>query len=635
MRIPDSLTLIKPLLLALPPFLAAVFTAAPVEAKLSVLSSPHNLSASGGRGTSSGDPGVIFSEEGQVCVFCHVPHKAMSGTPLWSRGLPAETTEYQPYAESSTLKAKPGQPTGASRMCLSCHDGTIALNKYTGSPVLVDRHMPQDPRPAFNANLSIDLRDDHPISFLYTEALAAQGGLVSPSSLPGSVRLEDGVSLECTACHDPHDNQYGNFLVLNNGDPSKPDFQAGSPLCSTCHIPNGWLNSTHNDPTVPSLSRGCIECHMPHNAPRPVRLLAHAEMEDNCLGSCHNGNDIYSTNVKPLFATTMHRHPIEYDAPEPAQDHDAVETLPAENYHVQCVDCHNPHQVNEVNVPMNNPPAISGRLRGVRKDTAGNYATTEYDVCFKCHAGGRAERFYGVTEVRPDRMIPEPDQAKRFEILNPSFHPVTANRRSNGASLLLEFQPNMVRIYCIDCHNNDQSGRAVGAGGGANGPHGSQYPHILIARYDMPFAGATREPYNNALYSLCFRCHSASYVMESGTAFNSGAGVANNHHSTHVRDRQIPCFACHDPHGVPWQRGATAQNNAHLINFDRPYAAGGAVPNPLYTSENGGGNCTVNCHTNPGQNRAYGASSALRPAALRPSTFRPALPRLPVPMPVR
>jgi hypothetical protein len=613
---------------------ALCFPAAPAQAKLSVLSSPHNLSATGGRGTSSGEPGVTFSEEGQVCVFCHVPHKAMSGTPLWSRQLPAETAEYKPYAESSTLKAspRPDRPTGASRLCLSCHDGTIALSKYTGSPIMVDRYMPTNPRPAFNANLSTDLRDDHPISFLYTEALAAKAGLVPPSSLPGQVRLEKGVSLECTACHDPHDNQYGKFLVMNNGDPSKPDFAGGSPLCSACHIPAGWQNSTHNDPTVPSLSKGCLECHMVHNAQRPVRLLAWGELEQNCMGSCHDGKDIYSTNVKPLFALNMHRHPVEFNNPEPSQEHDEMESLPAEFYHVQCVDCHSPHQVNEANSPMNNPPAISGRLRGVRKDTAGNYATTEYDVCFKCHAGPWAERFYGVTEVRPDRMIPEPDQAKRFDLRNPSFHPVTADRRSQGASLLLEIQVSMVRVYCIDCHNSDQSSRISGGSGGANGPHGSQFPHILAARYDMPFVGATREPYNNALYSLCFRCHSASYVMESGTAFSS-ASTAQNHHATHVRDRQIPCFVCHDPHGVSWQRGGTATNNAHLINFDKSYAAGTVVANPVYTSESGGGNCTVNCHTNSGNNHAYGAAAAAARSIIRPTTLRPALPRLPLPMP--
>ena len=35
-------------------------------------------------------------------------------------------TAYIPYS-SSSLQAKPGQPTGTSKLCLSCHDGTIAL----------------------------------------------------------------------------------------------------------------------------------------------------------------------------------------------------------------------------------------------------------------------------------------------------------------------------------------------------------------------------------------------------------------------------------------------------------------------------------------------------------------------------
>lgn len=60
----------------------------------------------------------------------------------------------------------------------------------------------------------------------------------------------------------------------------------------------------------------------------------------------------------------------------------------------------------------------------------------------------------------------------------------------------------------------------------------------------------------------------------------------------------IPCFACHDPHGIYFGSGSSA-NNAHLINFDKDYTSAGAVPNPHYdtSSTSGSGSCTVNCHT--------------------------------------
>src|SRR5829696_8305601 len=83
----------------------------------SVVNSAHNLSATG--------PGTIrATNEQQVCIFCHTPHNASPIQPLWNRNVPVAA--YIPYA-SSSLQAQPGQPTGTSKLCLSCHDGTIAL----------------------------------------------------------------------------------------------------------------------------------------------------------------------------------------------------------------------------------------------------------------------------------------------------------------------------------------------------------------------------------------------------------------------------------------------------------------------------------------------------------------------------
>lgn len=83
----------------------------------SVADTPHNLSVSG--------PGPIrAASEDRVCIFCHTPHGARATAPLWNRN--DSTASYLPY-DSPTLNADPGQPTGSSKLCLSCHDGTIAL----------------------------------------------------------------------------------------------------------------------------------------------------------------------------------------------------------------------------------------------------------------------------------------------------------------------------------------------------------------------------------------------------------------------------------------------------------------------------------------------------------------------------
>lgn len=94
----------------------------------------HNLSVDG-LGSTHAAPGGTS----EVCVFCHTPHAAtqadLGGTPLraplWNRRVPAGST-YTPYT-SSTMDAQSitdglnAQPGGSSKLCLSCHDGTLAI----------------------------------------------------------------------------------------------------------------------------------------------------------------------------------------------------------------------------------------------------------------------------------------------------------------------------------------------------------------------------------------------------------------------------------------------------------------------------------------------------------------------------
>src|SRR5512134_3230029 len=93
--------------------------------------------------------------------------------------------------------------------------------------------------PAGKSNLGTDLSDDHPISFTYDGALAsANGQLKDPGTLVNRVRLDHNNQVQCTTCHDPHNNQYGKFLVQDN---------YGSALCTTCHNMKHWQNSAHRN----------------------------------------------------------------------------------------------------------------------------------------------------------------------------------------------------------------------------------------------------------------------------------------------------------------------------------------------------------------------------------------------------
>jgi predicted CXXCH cytochrome family protein len=619
------------LALALPIVVLVLAVHGTAFAKGSIVNSPHNLSISGGKGTH----GIAYDEI-RVCVFCHTPHNAInvdSLAPLWNRALPPAGQSYTMYDSdtfSQKVNPRPSSPTGASRVCLSCHDGTLALNRYggvvlkggiAGSAAIT---MPTDPIIAKNANLLTDLSDDHPISFPYTGDLAARANLVAPEALHPAVKLGKNGSLECTACHDPHDNQFGNFLVMNNGDPTKPEYNPAvtSPLCVACHAPPGW------DSTSPHYAgAGCLNCHANHGAPVRQYLLK-APVDQVCFSGagCH-GNGILppagaqpvmsnllqalspsaksagnaapasqgsrrpSANLQSLFSQALYTHPVGANG----STYKANSRLPLREPRVECVDCHNGHAAGGTSRMFGIKKSLR-QVKGVSKDSMGSVeASTEYEICYKCHSGSFAYKFVGVN--KPDRVIAQPDQLKRFDATNPSFHPVAAdNRTGSGRSLLAQYQNTMIRIACSDCHNSDQSKKA--GGNGPNGPHGSRYEHILLARYDMPVKGAAGRQtacadYRSS-YALCFTCHFEDYVMTSGTFFANGAV---NEHALHVVDRCIPCFACHDPHGVSLQDGATSRNNSHLINFDRRYAASSAIPIPRYSTDfPGAGSCTVSCH---------------------------------------
>ncbi len=183
------------------------------------------LIATGGIENSSHD----FSDDwsgGKICIVCHTPHDAANvpSAPLWNHEL--SVGPWTPYS-STTMDATVGDPDGVSKLCLSCHDGTVALDSFGDqSPVprYIDEYYQVGP----------DLRYDHPVSFTYDAALAdLDGDLYDPiteeSGLGGTIdedMLLDN-KLECSSCHDVHNGSgLAKLLVKSN---------ANSALCLTCH----------------------------------------------------------------------------------------------------------------------------------------------------------------------------------------------------------------------------------------------------------------------------------------------------------------------------------------------------------------------------------------------------------------
>ncbi len=183
----------------------------------------------GGIGGSAHD----FSGEGwadnQICLPCHTPHDAdlsVPDAPLWNHAV--TTATFQPYANGTINATDLGQPDGVSKLCLSCHDGTVALDSYGSA---VGTTFIGDGEPGY---IGTDLRNDHPVSFTYDPTLAtADGDLHDPTtgvSGLGSTINDDllfSSKMECASCHDVH-NKFAleNLVVKDN---------TGSALCLTCH----------------------------------------------------------------------------------------------------------------------------------------------------------------------------------------------------------------------------------------------------------------------------------------------------------------------------------------------------------------------------------------------------------------
>ena len=550
----------------------------------SVISSKHNLSISG-----SGD--IRATMESEICLFCHTPHRATGMQPLWSHTLSDAT--YIPY-DSSSIKAAVGQPSGASKLCLSCHDGTVALGMVSSRPAPIEMRSGITTLPSGSMRIGTDLSDDHPISFTYDSALVtANGQLRDPNLLRQKVRLDHNNQMQCTSCHDPHNNEFGKFLVQNNH---------ASGLCIECHSMNGWNVSAHRNsnktwngaginpwPNITAntvAAAACESCHAPHNAGTKPRLLTFVDEEQNCA-SCHSGNvaakdidaEFRKLSVHPIRSTTAVHDPME-DAINPPR-------------HVECADCHNSHAANSTLAVAPNASGALAGLVGVNQDGALVHPLTkQYEQCFRCH-GDSVSR----GPARVPRQFVQTNTRLEFTPANASFHPVVAPGKNPNVPSLLVPLTTSSRMYCTDCHNNDSG---AGAGGsGPNGPHGSSFEPLLERRLAL----TDDETETSGTYALCYKCHSRSSIL-ADESFP---------HRVHVVDHKASCVTCHDPHGV--------QSTTHLINFNSLYVTPFKGRVEFNDSGTFRGNCTLTCHSG-GANSAMHDATPYGSGALVPSQLR-------------
>jgi nitrate reductase cytochrome c-type subunit len=604
-------------------------------------------------------------------------------TPLWSQKLSTEsnyTLYTSPTLVNTEMEPTLG---AASNLCLSCHDGTVAPGtsvpygniQMSGAMNSQDLFLGtlQGIHP-FNFKLPLNCSNDNLLSSLCS-------GSTGNSAVPlvnGNVQCNS-----CHNPHVQFiDPVQGDFLVMNNAnsalclschvsqpsDISAVRARTASAATATAGAGTGtgvshpagsqynpftaWRESVHataahklskNSKVGPYLTvnqNACLSCHESHNAPGGAQLLggpipAIPNMDaatQNCI-TCHNGGSNLTPVIPNVYAEFAKvGHPF----PAGSNRHSQQESLVLNNdRHATCVDCHNPHASQQTG------SFASTAIRPSQHGTTGvsatdgstevNPAVDQYEVCLRCHGtstGKQVLAVYGYAPVRATTSGDTLNLLPQFGIAARSSHPVTRESKSGlPQPSLLKYMWNLdgrtqgrlisTRILCTDCHNSDDN-REFG-GTGPNGPHGSQFSHILERRYEfsqvapgLPPAAGPGSTILNLLpsildsgaggpYSLCAKCHDLNNIV-SNASFSK--------HALHI-NAGFSCSVCHTAHGMA--ANTSNVSGERMVDFDLKVVAENGTSRYLRSpiSYNRGTNtCTLTCH-----NMSHNADGTVTPVA--------------------
>ncbi|HLA35356.1 MAG TPA: hypothetical protein VJ001_10885 [Rhodocyclaceae bacterium] len=407
----------------------------------------HNLSTSGQHREADNAlyaNAVKSTTESEICAFCHTPHNPDAGnTPLWNKTLAAKT--YVPYTSNSLdaqiTQTSSRQPLGSSKLCLSCHDGAMALgsvrvlrgisysaeaevisvNNSTATKMPTGQIPSQTPGGAAGAatgvttgytrNLggttNLDLTNDHPISITYDSTLAARDG---------EMRTPDG------------NQQWGTVFGrrgIVNGTKYRPtlpleptgDSSAGQVQCTTCHDPHikeTDLTAEHN---IKFLRGNRFQKAQPTNA--------YSSTNDIICLACHDkgmqgdGNTwAYSVHANNQVATQTYRS----GTGSSGETREFPANIPV--WKAACLNCHDTHTVTgSRRLLREGTDATPGSALSAGGFKAGGSSALE-ETCYQCHrdaAGSILSSSTGVPNIRDD-----------FNITNGYRMPITATDQDAG-----------------------------------------------------------------------------------------------------------------------------------------------------------------------------------------------------------
>ncbi len=187
---------------------------------------------------------------GEICKPCHTPHNAMysdASDRLWNHALTNATYEFP----NGTGKTATADLDRVSRLCLSCHDGTVAIDSFgemgvgagTGTMFMTNQN-----------KLGTDLSNDHPIG---------SAAIMDPNY------SRNGVN-------------YAWKPITINASNTSATVGAAKLRLQKMSVPDAANPGTNKDVWVV----GCRTCHTAHGAGYPSLLNTSNNQSAICL-SCH------------------------------------------------------------------------------------------------------------------------------------------------------------------------------------------------------------------------------------------------------------------------------------------------------------------------------------------------------------
>jgi mono/diheme cytochrome c family protein len=236
----------------------------------------------------------------EVCVYCHTPHGANRtvSAPLWNRTMKANTYQTYDLLNTASLTQPVSQPGVNSLTCLSCHDGTTAVDsiinmpgagRYNQAQETVENtaflndawnnrrgpdarvharlssseclscHSPGGGLPGTGATdftafvIGTDLRNDHPVGIRFPTSAGTGTDFKDPPrkearlayfDTNGNSRADsneirlyntgEGYEVECASCHDPHGVPSAGPGSVFNATFLRVT-NTGSAVCLSCH----------------------------------------------------------------------------------------------------------------------------------------------------------------------------------------------------------------------------------------------------------------------------------------------------------------------------------------------------------------------------------------------------------------